>query len=197
MSATVRILLVIAIIAYVIGRQVLGESLRGKRIVVLPVVLTAIGVVDISHGAGRVDFNDAALLTVNVAIAAIAGLALGRSMRLRERDGYLWGQLPVRALWWWALLIAARVASTGIADALHAHLAASSSSMLLVLGVNRLAQAAVVVPRAITAGVPFAPEKNGSSFLEALTGPAQPEPAPVPPRTPTFSPAREASSVSA
>jgi hypothetical protein len=32
------------------------------------------------------------------------------------------------------------------------------------LGLNRAAQALVVVPRAIAAGIPFAPEKDGSVF---------------------------------
>jgi hypothetical protein len=33
------------------------------------------------------------------------------------------------------------------------------------VGLNRLGQAAVIVPRAMRAGIPFAPEKNGSTFL--------------------------------
>ena len=32
------------------------------------------------------------------------------------------------------------------------------------LGLNRAAQALVVAPRAIAAGIPFAPEKDGSVF---------------------------------
>lgn len=148
MSAAVRILLVIAIIVYVIGRQVLGEALRGKRVVVLPVVLTVIGVVDVSHGGAHAGARDVVLLTVNA-------------------------------------LIAARLVSTGIADAVHAHLAASSTSVLLILGPNRLAQAAVVLPRAITAGVPFAPEKDCVSFLDGLSRP-------VPPQSPSRVPALDA-----
>lgn len=179
MSGTIRILAVIAIIAYVIGRQVLGEPLRGKRFVLLPVVLTVIGIVDISHGAGHVAVTDLALLTLNGALALVVGIALGRSMRLASRGGYLWGQLPVRALWWWALLIVGRLALMGVAQATHAHLAASSTSILLVLGINRVAQAAVVLPRAITAGVPFAPEKDGSSFLDGLTRPSASAAAPA------------------
>jgi hypothetical protein len=35
----------------------------------------------------------------------------------------------------------------------------------LTLGINRLAQAAVLTPRALAAGIPFTPEKNGSTFL--------------------------------
>ena len=35
MSEVIRVLAVIAIIGYVIGRQLMGEPLRGKRVVVL------------------------------------------------------------------------------------------------------------------------------------------------------------------
>jgi hypothetical protein len=37
--------------------------------------------------------------------------------------------------------------------------------VLVVIGLNRLGQAAVIAPRATRAGIPFAPEKDGSTFL--------------------------------
>ncbi|MDX6355501.1 MAG: hypothetical protein QOF98_2404, partial [Streptomyces sp.] len=45
-----EVLVVIAIVAYVIGRQVLGEPLRGKRVVLLPVILTVIGLTRLNSG---------------------------------------------------------------------------------------------------------------------------------------------------
>lgn len=45
-----------------------------------------------------------------------------------------------------------------------AHVAASTTLLLFTLGLNRLGQAAVIVLRAIRAGIPFAPEKDGSTF---------------------------------
>jgi hypothetical protein len=41
-SEVIRVLAVIAVIGYVIGRQLMGEPLRGKRVVLLPVVLTSL-----------------------------------------------------------------------------------------------------------------------------------------------------------
>jgi hypothetical protein len=38
-SEVIRVLAVIAVIGYVIGRQLMGEPLRGKRVVLLPVIL--------------------------------------------------------------------------------------------------------------------------------------------------------------
>jgi hypothetical protein len=174
----VRIALAIGIVGYVIGRQVLGEPLRGKRVVLLPVVLTVLGAVDLSHAAGPVGARDVVLLVAGVLVAAVVGVALGLRMELGEHDGFLWGRLPVRALWWWVGLLAARLVLAGVAGMTHAHLAASGSSILLTLGVNRLAQAAVVVLRAFDAGIPFAPEKDGTSFLDGLLAPAATTPRP-------------------
>jgi hypothetical protein len=46
-----------------------------------------------------------------------------------------------------------------------AHVAASTTPLLFTLGLNRLGQAAVIASRAVLAGIPFAPEKDGSTFL--------------------------------
>jgi hypothetical protein len=73
--------------------------------------------------------------------------------------------MPLRGLWLWAALVAWRVLITLLAAGTGAHVAASTTPLLFTLGLNRLGQAAVVMPRAIRAGIPFAPEKNGSTFL--------------------------------
>jgi hypothetical protein len=165
MSA-IEILAVIGIIGYIIFRQVQGEPLRGKRAVLLPAILTVIGFVNL-HGDGGAHLTaaDIECLVVGVAGSAAIGLAFGAIMRLEGRGGYLWAQLPMRGLWLWAALAAWRVVVIFLATGMHAHVAASASTLLLSLGINRLAQAAVIVPRAMAMGVPFAPEKDGKVFM--------------------------------
>jgi hypothetical protein len=165
MSA-IEILAVIGIIGYVIFRQVQGEPLRGKRTVVLPAILTVIGFLNL-HGSGGAHLTgtDVACIVVGTAGSAAIGLAFGAIMRLESRGGYLWAQLPLRGLWLWAALVGWRVLVMVLASGLHAHVAASTATLLLSLGVNRLAQAAVVVVRAMGMGVPFAPEKDGKVFM--------------------------------
>jgi hypothetical protein len=155
------VLAVIGIIVYVVGQQVVGSPVSGKRLVVLPAVLTVIGIADIGGHPGATDI---ALLIVSALIAIAIGVGLGTMTRLERRDGYLWAQLPVRGLWLWGGLIVGRLLVTGIAHAAGAHVAAGTTAILLMLGLNRAAQALVVVPRAISAGIPFAPEKDGSVF---------------------------------
>jgi hypothetical protein len=168
-SEFIRIIAVIAIVGYVVARQLRGEPLRGKRVVLLPVILTVIGALDL-HGltlAARP--VDVVCLVMGGVIVAGIGVAQGAVMRLESRNGSLWGQLPVRGLWLWLLLVGSRVVMTGVADGLDAKVAASGSTILLMLGINRLGQAAAVVPRAMSARIPFAPEKDGQVFLSGLT----------------------------
>lgn len=168
MSEPLEILAVIAIIAYVIGRQLMGEALRGKRVVLLPVILTVIGIADLGGKHEHASATDVTLLVVGGVIVAVIGLAQGAVMRLESRNGSLWGQLPVKGLWLWLILVLSRVLITVLADGDGAKVAASSSAILLMLGVNRLAQAAVIFLRSTSAGIAFAPEKDGTVFLSRL-----------------------------
>ncbi|MFD9325343.1 hypothetical protein [Streptomyces sp. NPDC060065] len=159
------VLAVIGIVVVVIGRQLAGEPLRGKRVLLLPAILAVVGVYQLSGHGEHPTAPDIGLLVAGAVVAAGIGAGQGSVMRLENRGGALWGQLPVIGLWLWGALIASRVLTTLVASELHAHVAASSAAILLMLGVNRLGQAAVITRRALASGVPFAPEKDGKVFL--------------------------------
>lgn len=164
-----EILAVIAIIGFVVYQQIAGQKLRGKRLVVLPVVLTVIGLADL-HGAGHLHRADYLWLTVGAIGSVAIGLAFGAITRIGSRDGVLWAKMPLRGLWLWAGLFAWRGLIMVIAARSGAHVAASTTPLLFTLGLNRLGQAAVIVPRAMLAGIPFAPEKDGSTFPSGAFG---------------------------
>jgi hypothetical protein len=159
---------ILAVVAFVIGRQLVGEPLRGKRLLVLPAVLVVVGLVGLTKHGTHVSGTDVTLIVASALVAAVVGVLQGRSVRLQSRGGFLWGQVPPRSLWLWVALIASRIVVIGIAHSLGADVAASSSAIFLSLGVNRLAQAGIVTSRALAAGIPFAPEKNGTSMLSGL-----------------------------
>jgi hypothetical protein len=167
-SEVIRVLAVIAVIGYVIGRQLLGEPLRGKRVVALPVVLAVAGVADLGKNGRHVEPADVICLVISGLIAVTIGLLQGRMIRLEARNGALWGQMPVRGLWLWALLVGSRLIMTVIALAVGAKVAGSSAPIIMLLGINRLGQAAIVMRHAVATGIPFAPEKNGRSFLSGF-----------------------------
>jgi len=165
----ITVLAVVAIIALAIVRQLKGEPLRGRRLLLLPAVLIVIGAVSL-HSTHHLNIADAAGIGIGAVVAAGIGLGQGRLMRLEPRAGGLWGQMPMRSLWLWGALILSRLVMAVVAIPLGAHAIMSTDSILLVLGVNRLAQAAVIAYRARAAGIPFAPEKDGKTFLPGLLG---------------------------
>jgi hypothetical protein len=162
--SVLEILAVIGIIGFVIYQQIAGQRIQGKRLVVLPVVLTIVGFASL-HGASHLHTADYAWLTVGAIGSLLIGLAFGAITRLGSRDGVLWAKLPLSGLWLWAALIAWRGLIMVIAARTGAHVAASTMPLLFTLGLNRLGQSAVIAARAMAAGIPFAPEKDGRTFL--------------------------------
>jgi hypothetical protein len=155
MSGIVEIAALAAAVGFVIVTQVRGQSLQARRLVLLPAILIVIGLAGL-HGMTGVSPADIACITVGALIAATIGLAQGAVTRLQSRNGTLWGRLPVWGLWLWAALIVSRVAMMVAAHAIDAEAAASLDSVLVVLGINRLAQAGVIASRAARAGLPLA-----------------------------------------
>lgn len=163
-----EILAVIGIIGFVIYQQLAGQPLRGKRLIVLPVVVTVIGFLNLrGHHLGSADI---AWLTAGAAGSLLIGLAFGAITRLESRGGVLWGRMPLRGLWLWVGLIAWRALIMALAARTGAHVAASTTPLLFTLGLNRVGQAAVIAARAMQRGIPFAPEKDGSTFLGGAFG---------------------------
>jgi hypothetical protein len=165
MSDLVSALVLLAVVAFVIISQVKGMTLSGRRMVLLPAVLIGFGAVNLAglHGVGGLDI---ACIAVSAAIAAAIGLGQGSAMHLESRGGALWGRLPLRGLWWWAALIAARIGMLAIAAALGARAAGSVDAVFLVLGINRLAQSAMIGLRASRAGLPL----GGPAGRSLMTG---------------------------
>jgi hypothetical protein len=91
-SEVIRVLAVIAIVGYVIGRQLMGEPLRGKRVVLLPVILAVAGVADLGTHGRHVESADVVCLVISGLIAVTIGLLQGRMIRLECRNGPLCGR---------------------------------------------------------------------------------------------------------
>ncbi|MEV6702823.1 hypothetical protein AB0M68_37795 [Streptomyces sp. NPDC051453] len=165
------------LITLVIARQTRGEPLRGRRLIVLPVAVTILGIYLLARHDTKPTATDLVCIGVSALVAAAIGVGQGATTVLESHDGVLWGRMPLQGLWLWALLIVSRLVMTGVAAVLHAHVAASASPILLVLGVNRIGQAIVVAPRALNSGISLAPERDGRPFLRSTTntwGPSEP-----------------------
>lgn len=167
MSELVSVLVIAGVVVAVIIGQIKGVTLTGRRMLVLPAILIGYGVVNLAgmHGVGPVDI---ACIAVSATIGAVIGLGQGRVMHLESRGGGLWARLPLRGLWWWAALIGARIGMLAVAAALGAKAAGSANAVFLVLGINRLAQSAMIGLRASRAGLPLGGPAGWPAFPDGL-----------------------------
>jgi peptidoglycan/LPS O-acetylase OafA/YrhL len=153
----VTILLVVAAVGYVLWSRMQGRPLKLRRMLLLPVVLVVLGIVDLTgSSAPHLTSKDIAFLVVSLALSIVLGAARGATIELYPKQGELWQRYRKSTVALWIALIAAKLILIAIASAAGASAGSGTSTLLLTLGVSLLAEAAIVVPRALSTGLPFA-----------------------------------------
>lgn len=152
----------LAVIVFFIVRQRRSDRFR-ERSLLFPLALGIYGVVLLSDTSEHLSLNVAsAVLLILSALASIGfGVIRGRTIELFVRGGELWE----RASWTtigagWGGLLLTRVALIGVAAAVGAKLAASPTSIPLMLAITLGAQMLVERHRARAAGIPIAPGRR-------------------------------------
>jgi hypothetical protein len=148
----------LAVVAFFIVRQRRSDRFR-ERSLLFPIALGIYGLVLLTDTSKHLALTVAsAVLLVLSALASIGfGVIRGRTIELFVRGGELWE----RASWTtigagWGGLLLTRVALIGLAAASGAKLAASPTSIPLMLAVTLGAQMLVERHRARAAGIPIA-----------------------------------------
>ncbi|HTV12573.1 MAG TPA: hypothetical protein VME20_12015 [Acidimicrobiales bacterium] len=188
----VTIVLAIAAVVWVLWSRTKGQPLKAKRLLVLPVVLTVIGVTDLSgSSAPHLTPTDIAFLAASVVVSAVLGAARGATIELYPNQGELWQRYCRSTVGLWVALIVTKVFLLAAASAAGASAGGGTNSLLVSLGASLLAEAAVVGPRALSTGLPFAtdhedfdakrsgrprpgPSQSRPSLSNRLLGPAPP-----------------------
>jgi hypothetical protein len=161
--APLTIVLALAGLGYVLWSRTRGQPLKAKRLLVLPAVLTVIGVTDLTgSSAPHLTPKDIAFLLVTVAISVVLGAARGATIELYPQQGELWQRYRRNTVALWIVLVATKLVLTVIAGAAGASAGGGTKTLLLSLGVSLLAEAAIVAPRALSTGLPFASDHNTS-----------------------------------
>jgi hypothetical protein len=161
--APLTIVLAVAGLGYVLWSRTRGQPLKAKRLLVLPAVLTVIGVSDLTgSSAPHLTPKALAFLVVTVAISAVFGAARGATIKLYPRHGELWQRYRPNTVALWIVLVATKLVLTVIAGAAGASAGGGTKTLLLSLGVSLLAEAAIVALRALSTGLPFATDHNTS-----------------------------------
>ena len=147
----VLVVLVLAVVGYVLASRIAGQPVNTRRLLVLPGVLTAMGLLQLSGAVSAgVRPQDLGLLAVGLAAAAGLGAARGATVTVAVRDGRPWLRYRAVTLALWAATVAVRVGLTVLAHAAGATVAGSGPALLLSAGVTLLAEGAVVAHRAST-----------------------------------------------
>ncbi|WP_018681852.1 DUF1453 family protein [Actinokineospora enzanensis] len=148
-----RVLVVVAIVLVVIAVRFYGEPVQARRLFLLPPVFLVVGVADFAGGVTGITGLDVVFLLVAAALAAATGWARGRSVALFEKNGYLWMRYRVSTLVIWIGLGGVRLALDAGAHAAGARVAADQRTLMLMLGLSLVVEAATIVPRARATGV--------------------------------------------
>jgi hypothetical protein len=173
----VTILLVVAAVGYVLWSRMQGRPLKIRRLIVLPVVLAVLGITDLTgSSAPHLSPKDIAFLAVGVAISAILGAARGATIQLYSNQGELWQRYRKSTVGLWIALIAAKVILLAVASSAGATAGGGTNSLLLSLGVSLLAEAAIVGPRAMSTGLPFAAARRDSDGYRTDSSRSRPRP---------------------
>jgi hypothetical protein len=185
----ITILLVVVAVGYVLWSRMKGQPLKLRRMLLLPAVLTVLGIFDLTgSSAPHLTSKDIAFLVVSVAISAVLGAARGVTIELYPQQGELWLRYRWITVGLWIALLAAKLILIAIASAAGASAGSWTNTLLLTLGISLLAEAAVVGPRARSTGLPFATGHRGSNGRRS--GPSQSRPS-VTTRSPAMAPPGE------
>src|ERR1700722_2536320 len=141
------IVLVVAAIAYVLWSRMQGRPLKIRRLLLLPAVITVLGIVDLTgSSAPHLTGKDIIFLVVSVALSIALGAARGASIELYPSNGELWQRYRPSTVVLWVALIVVKIVLLVIASAAGATAGGGTSSLLLTLGISLLSEAAVVIP---------------------------------------------------
>jgi hypothetical protein len=145
-----NVLIYAALIALVLARRFRGHPIGNlKALFAVPVVVTIIGYVDLSHGGLK---PIAVTLTVIGGILSLGlGSLRGRADKLSERDGSPYVQWGVTSLILFAVNIAAKLVLDLIGVAAGETFSAAGKSLIFTLGLTLVGEAIVLSLRSGTA----------------------------------------------
>jgi hypothetical protein len=174
MSGPMEIVLIVAAIGYLLVRRMTGEPAQAKRMLILPAVLSVIGLNDVS---GQVKSPlSLAFLTGTAAVSILLGVLRGTSVHISHRDGVAFVRYTGVTVLLWVLNVAFKL---GANLALHTlspkDAGVAGNSLLFTLGVGIVAEGLVILYRALRSDhrVMWSQSQNGaphqmSPFLDNL-----------------------------
>ncbi|MCX4746470.1 DUF1453 family protein [Kitasatospora sp. NBC_01287] len=148
MTGIANILVILAVVVLVLGRQLRARKIdTERRFWLLPLILCALGLsdkqlIDPAHKAEAI-----ALLAGSLLVVLAMGSVWGWTVRVwRASDGSVWTKGTKATLAAWVGMVAIRIGIFALGSSLHVH--QSSKALYLTFGVMLLVRGAVVNWRA-------------------------------------------------
>ncbi|WP_224282352.1 DUF1453 domain-containing protein [Streptomyces sp. LS1784] len=163
MSGWVHGGLIAVVVVVVVIRRLRGEPLNARDLFAPPVVLTGLGVWALAqrHGLGAADYG---WIAAGAALGVALGAVRGATIRVYEREGVLWQRYTGRTFLVAALSLGVMAGFAMLAARFG--LAPDARPVQLSIGVGFLGEALVVGFRAVSSGIPFAPERRDPNPLD-------------------------------
>jgi|GEM_PF-1593893 len=150
MSGAVQIILILVAVGYILFRRMIGEQAEARRMLILPAVLTIIGLTDVSKDVKTP--GAVVLLVATAAISLAIGALRGATVRISAREGVAFVQYTVLTVVLWVVNVAIKFgANVGLRIVDPSDSAALSNSLLLTLGAGMLMEGLIVLARALHA----------------------------------------------
>lgn len=144
-AANIALYLAIAALVFykVIYTQMRGTLLNRKSLVTLPLILTAIGAVQVVQALPGASAAELGLFAVDVLVLAGIGVLRSTSTTLSERDGTTFQKGSLLTIGLWVLTVAVRVGFIALATAAGLAGPLTTGSILFTVGVSIGVQNAV------------------------------------------------------
>lgn len=145
-----EILLAVAALALIVARQVRWRAFDPARAMRVPVVLAAIGLLNLVNGhGGALTSTDVALLGAELVLSVGVGAAMGRMTAFRRSaEGVLQSRTGWAGASLWLVLIAVRIGMDVAGAALGSHVVTTTGVILLLIAASRATSALVARARA-------------------------------------------------
>ncbi|MEV0260295.1 DUF1453 domain-containing protein [Streptomyces sp. NPDC050617] len=126
----------------------IGEPAEAKRMLILPAVLSLVGVSNLS--GGHLDAGAVVFLVATGGLSVLLGVLRGVSIRLSNRDGLVFMRYTWVTVALWVLNIVAKIGANLLLGAVDPHMSGvTSDSLLLTIGIGMLAEGLMVLGRAV------------------------------------------------
>ena len=146
-GVVVNIAIYVALIAFILFRQMSRMSLNPRRLIVLPALMAVFAIQQLSRQTHMLDLGTVAFLAASLAVSLLAGIWRGTTFRVWSEAGVVMTKGTVVTLIAWGVLIAIRVPFAASHAANYAQ-GLVIGELLLALAVTFAAQNAVIWLRA-------------------------------------------------